>query len=86
MIVKKQNLTTPRVNLSKKFSFIDLFAGVGGMRLGFESADGECVFTSEWDKYAQITYQANFGEKPCGDITKIKAADIPEFDILLAGF
>ena len=86
MIIKKQTLITPKINPPKKFSFIDLFAGVGGMRLGFESAGGKCVFSSEWDKYAQKTYQANFGEKPCGDITKIKAADIPEFDILLAGF
>ena len=72
--------------ISAKFNFIDLFAGVGGMRLGFESAGGECVFTSEWDKYAQKTYEANFGDVPAGDITKIKAADIPKFDILLAGF
>jgi DNA (cytosine-5)-methyltransferase 1 len=71
---------------SAKFKFIDLFAGVGGMRLGFESAGGECVFTSEWDKYAQKTYEANFGDVPAGDITKIKAVDIPKFDILLAGF
>jgi len=71
---------------SAKFNFIDLFAGVGGMRLGFESAGGECVFTSEWDKYAQKTYEANFGDVPAGDITKIKAVDIPKFDILLAGF
>ena len=71
---------------SSKFRFIDLFAGVGGMRLGFESAGGKCVFTSEWDKYAQKTYEANFGEVPAGDITKIKAVDIPKFDVLLAGF
>ena len=68
------------------FRFIDLFAGVGGMRLGFESAGGKCVFTSEWDKHAQKTYEANFGEVPAGDITKIQASDIPKFDILLAGF
>jgi DNA (cytosine-5)-methyltransferase 1 len=72
--------------ISAKFNFIDLFAGVGGMRLGFESAGGTCVFTSEWDKYAQKTYEANFGDLPAGDITKIKAVDIPKFDILLAGF
>lgn len=69
-----------------KFRFIDLFAGVGGMRLGFEAAGGNCVFSSEWDKHAQKTYAANFGEVPAGDITKIRAADIPKFDILLAGF
>jgi DNA (cytosine-5)-methyltransferase 1 len=75
-----------KTELPKKFSFIDLFAGVGGMRLGFESAGGKCVFTSEWDKYAQKTYEANFGEIPAGDITKINALDIPKFDVLLAGF
>ena len=68
------------------FNFIDLFAGIGGMRLAFESAGGECVFSSEWDKEAQKTYEANFGELPEGDITKISAAEIPNFDVLLAGF
>ena len=68
--------------------FIDLFAGIGGIRLGFEAAfkDAEFVFSSEWDKYAQITYEANFGEKPRGDITLIKEEEISPFDILLAGF
>jgi len=56
----------------KKFKFIDLFAGIGGIRLGFERFGGECVFSSEWDKYAQLTYEANFGEKPHGDMTKIE--------------
>jgi len=69
-----------------EFKFIDLFAGIGGMRLAFESAGAKCVFSSEWDKYAQRTYEANFGEIPNGDITKIKATEIPKFDILLAGF
>lgn len=69
-----------------KFTFIDLFAGIGGTRLGYESAGGECVFTSEWDKYAQKTYEANFGEMPFGDISQIKTSQIPDFDILLAGF
>lgn len=68
------------------FTFIDLFAGIGGTRLGFESAGGECVFTSEWDPHAQKTYMANFGDMPHGDITKISANDIPDFDVLLAGF
>lgn len=72
--------------LNRKFTFIDLFAGIGGNRIAFESAGGECVFTSEWDKYAQATYSANFGEMPHGDITKIDTKDIPEFDMLLAGF
>jgi len=69
-----------------RFTFIDLFAGIGGMRLGFESAGGQCVFTSEWDKYAQKTYYSNFGEIPKGDITKIDASSIPDHDILVAGF
>lgn len=68
------------------FTFIDLFAGIGGIRMGFEDAGGECVFTSEWDKFAQETYQANFGELPYGDITKIEPEEIPSFDMLLAGF
>ncbi len=68
------------------FKMIDLFAGIGGIRLGFEEHGGECVFTSEWDTSAQKTYQANFGEIPHGDITKIKPEEIPSFDILLAGF
>lgn len=78
------------LNLQKdqKIRFIDLFAGIGGIRLGFEghSNDTECVYSSEWDKYAQKTYEANFGVKPDGDITKVKARNIPDFDVLLAGF
>lgn len=69
-----------------KFTFIDLFAGIGGTRLGYESAGGSCVFTSEWDKYAQKTYLTNFGDIPFGDIRQIKTSQIPDFDILLAGF
>lgn len=68
------------------FSFIDLFAGIGGMRLGFERAGGHCVYSSEWNKYSQQTYFANFGEQPEGDITQVVATDIPDHDILLAGF
>lgn len=68
------------------FRFIDLFAGIGGIRLGFESAGGHCVFSSEFDENACKTYEANFGEHPSGDITKIDAKDIPDFDILLGGF
>lgn len=67
------------------FKFIDLFAGIGGIRIGFEEF-GQCVFSSEIDKYAKVTYESNFGEKPSGDITKISEYDIPNFDILLAGF
>jgi DNA (cytosine-5)-methyltransferase 1 len=76
----------PRIQRTRKFKFIDLFAGIGGIRTGFESVGGECVFTSEWDEPAQKTYQANFGELPYGDITKINPAEIPSFDVLLAGF
>lgn len=68
------------------FKFIDLFAGIGGIRLGFESVGGKCVFSSEWDAAACKTYSANFGDYPEGDITKIKSEDIPDFDILLGGF
>ena len=68
------------------FRFIDLFAGIGGIRLGFESVGGHCVFSSEFDEVACKTYEANFGEHPSGDITKIDAKDIPDFDILLGGF
>lgn len=68
------------------FRFIDLFAGIGGIRLGFESVGGKCVFSSEFDEDACKTYEANFGEHPAGDITQIEASDIPDFDILLAGF
>lgn len=68
------------------FTFIDLFAGIGGIRLGFESVGGKCVFSSEFDQDACKTYEANFGEHPSGDITKISAANIPDFDILLGGF
>ena len=68
------------------FKFIDLFAGIGGIRLGFESVGGTCVFSSEWDAAACETYKANFGEQPAGDITKIRSEDIPDFDVLLGGF
>lgn len=69
-----------------KFKFIDLFAGIGGIRLGFEVHGGQCVFSSEWDSFAQDTYEANFGERPAGDITKIDPNQIPNHDILLGGF
>ena len=69
-----------------KFTFIDLFAGIGGIRLGYQSLGGKCVFSSEWDKDAAKTYYSNFGEEPFGDIRKIAPSDIPDFDVLLAGF
>ena len=69
-----------------KFKFIDLFAGIGGMRIAFEKTGGECVFSSEIDKYARRTYSANFNEDPFGDITGISPKAIPDHDVLLAGF
>lgn len=71
-----------------RFRFIDLFAGIGGMRLGFESVGGCCVFTSEWDSYAQKTYRANFSvEHPiAGDITQYPSENVPDHEVLLAGF
>lgn len=66
--------------------FVDLFAGIGGIRLPFDELGHHCVFSSEWDKAAAITYNANFGEYPYGDITKIPAKSIPHHDLLLAGF
>ena len=69
-----------------KFKYIDLFAGIGGIRIPFQELGGKCVFTSEWDKFAQKTYKVNFGGKIYGDITQIPSSDIPNFDILLGGF
>jgi DNA (cytosine-5)-methyltransferase 1 len=71
-----------------QFTFIDLFAGIGGMRLGFEAAGGRCIFTSEWDKYAQLTYRENFGEQHpiAADIREIPSEVIPAHDVLVAGF
>lgn len=71
-----------------KFKFIDLFAGIGGFRLALQNLGGKCVFTSEWDKYSKLTYEANFGEIPFGDITKDETKSyIPDnFDVLCAGF
>lgn len=69
-----------------KFTFIDLFAGIGGFRLAMQEQGGKCIFSSEWDPYAKKTYEANFGEVPFGDIRKIPEESIPEHDILCAGF
>lgn len=74
----------PKTN--PKFKFIDLFAGVGGIRLAYQNLGGKCVFTSEWNNFAKKTYEANFGEVPFGDITKINEKNIPDHDVLLAGF
>lgn len=68
------------------FTFVDLFAGIGGFRLGLQRAGGRCLFTCEWDRYAQKTYNAWFGDMPHGDIREIKPADIPDHDVLAAGF
>ena len=68
------------------YTFIDLFAGIGGLRLAFQEAGGQCIYSSEWNKYSQATYYANFKELPEGDITKIRAETIPDHDILVAGF
>ena len=71
---------------SASFRFIDLFAGIGGFRIALENLGGKCVYTSEWDKYAQKTYRAWFGEIPDGDITKVNPKSIPDHEILAAGF
>lgn len=75
---------------SGAFRFIDLFAGIGGIRRGFETVGGKCVFTSEWDKYARVTYEANFPapreHEFAGDITQVEASEVPDHDVLLAGF
>ncbi|MBN2542868.1 DNA (cytosine-5-)-methyltransferase [bacterium] len=81
-----QNIPFTEVENNISFTFIDLFAGIGGMRIPFHELGGKCVFSSEWDKHAVKTYKVNFGEEPAGDITRIIASTIPDFDILLAGF
>ena len=69
-----------------RMTFIDLFAGIGGMRIAYEKAGCRCVYSNEWNKYSQQTYYANFGVQPDGDITKVDAESIPDHDILVAGF
>jgi len=75
-------------NLNKKdgYKFIDLFSGIGGFRIAFENCGNKCVFSSEFDKWARETYHQNFGEYPSGDITQISSDNIPDHDILCAGF
>lgn len=72
----------------ENFTFIDLFAGIGGIRTGFEYIGGKCIFTSEWNEWSKKTYQANFGEEETfiGDIVPFPAEDVPDHDVLLAGF
>lgn len=72
--------------MDKQLKIIDLFAGIGGIRLGFEKIGAECVFSSEWDKHAQAMYEENYGERPVGDINDVNPKDIPDHDFLLAGF
>lgn len=90
-LLRSKSATPPPV-LDKRqdadFTFIDLFAGIGGIRLGFQQNGGRCVFTSEWNTYSQKTYEANFGKdhELNGDITKVHADEVPEHDVLLAGF
>ena len=78
------------INIQKKYfkgvKFIDLFAGIGGFRIAMESLGGHCVFSSEWDRHAQIVYEMNFGEIPKGDITQIDEKNIANHDVLCAGF
>lgn len=83
-MLNKQNAAISHIDAP--FTFIDLFAGIGGMRIAFEEAGGHCVYSSEWNKYSQQTYFANFGEQPEGDITQVEASSIPDHDILVAGF
>jgi DNA (cytosine-5)-methyltransferase 1 len=83
-----EDQVTVRSDRAADFTFVDLFAGIGGIRLGFEAAGGRCVFTSEWDSYAQKTYTKHFGagHPIAGDITQIDASAVPDHDVLLAGF
>lgn len=88
--IKRRRIAEDEANYSvrnrKKFRFIDLFCGIGGFRIGFERAGCECVWSCDSDKYSQKTYEANFGERPEGDIHAVAVADIPAHDILCAGF
>ena len=86
------NNTLPKESFTEPLKFIDLFCGIGGFRYASAQAfdklgiKSECVFSSDIDKFAQESYKANFGEMPAGDITKIDAKDIPDFDVLFGGF
>lgn len=78
-----EDMANKRLN---KYRFIDLFCGIGGFRIAFERQGAKCVFSSDYDKFSQISYEANYGEKPHGDIHSIKVSDIPSHDILCGGF
>lgn len=86
MTTKYKSIKKKQKDNTFNFRFIDLFAGIGGFRIPFETIGGECVFSSEWDKYSKMTYEENFGEVPYGDITEISSSKIPDHDILCAGF
>jgi DNA (cytosine-5)-methyltransferase 1 len=88
VVLEKLDALLPERENTGSFRFIDLFAGIGAMRLGFESIGGTCVFTSEWDKYCRETYSRNFqlSHDIAGDIRAVTPAEIPPFDLLLAGF
>lgn len=88
LLEEKVRRLHPKPAEEPRFQFIDLFAGIGGLRRGFEPLGGQCVFTSEWDRYAQATYKANYSchHEVAGDITEIPAKEIPAHDLLLAGF
>lgn len=83
MLVKAKE---ERLDMKEQYTFIDLFAGIGGMHIAYESAGARCVYANEWNKYSQQTYYANFGIQPDGDITQVAASAIPDHDILVAGF
>lgn len=85
-MINNKNNNVKSAEENSKFTFIDLFAGIGGIRLAYEAVGGKCVYSNEWDKYCQMTYFANFGDQPDGDITKVNENDIPDHDILVAGF
>lgn len=83
MLVKVKEVPA---HTKEQYTFIDLFAGIGGMHIAYASAGARCVYSNEWNKYSQQTYYANFGIQPDDDITKVVAEDIPDHDILVAGF
>lgn len=83
MLVKAKEIPAHQ---SGQYTFIDLFAGIGGMHIAYTEAGAQCVYANEWNKYSQQTYYANFGIQPDGDITRVAAEDIPDHDILVAGF
>ena len=87
-LLRMQIASHKSVQSERAFTFIDLFAGIGGLRRAMDGAGGHCVFTSEWDKYAQKTYHANYPDNReiAGDIREVDASDIPEHDVLVAGF